>query len=752
MLIEDLHWADSATLDLLEHLLARGIGVPILGTWRLDDPSTPAATREWWARVQRLPTVRTLTLGPLSRDETAEQLELLAAGKVGPDLVERIHHRSAGQPLFTEQLAAQADDDQPLPQLLGDLLDRRIEGLAPPAWAIARTLGVADRPLGDTLLADVTGLDPSDLATGLHDLDEHRLLRGSTGHDVELRHPLLAEAVRRRLVAPEALDQHRRIATTLADSPDASPAEVAEHWERAEDPDHEITWRIRAARAAGQRFALAQEAEQWRRALDLWPGGVETVGSPGVRHVDAYLAALDALESIDVAAALALSREALQTFAHLADRDVAAICQRAGYVQGIVGGPGASALLEKAIRMYARMPESPAYVDALERQEAQLRMLGRYTEAAAAMAQAIEIGARLGYTRLQRGMHARLAWHAAVVGNADLALAEIETALRIEVPWPEPEGDVHLAAWQTDLLLMGGADALEVEAVGRRGLDAAAAWGLDTFLVAKVCAHVSQALTRAGQVQRAAELVDPVTENAIVRDLWPVHMERAGLDVLRGRVEAASERLDALWALDVPWMSQRIELAEHAAIADLWRGRPRPAFDRVMKELRVALGTDVAVHVGGALALAARAAADLADARSLTAATRRELLGEVEGLLAQAAIDPFAVHPVMATRPALAATWAAETARLAGTPSVELWAAATQEWDRLTRPHDAAYCRWRAAQVALATGQGSTALRLLRRAERDAREHVPLLAAIGTTGRDTGRPPDKVSRQPRSGT
>ena len=181
-------------------------------------------------------------------------------GSADPGLVDRIHRRSQGQPLFTEQLAG-LDGTEELPRLLGDLLDQRLSGLGAPAWAIARALGVADRPLPDALLAEVAGLAPAELSAGLHELADRRLLRPVTGHHVELRHPLLAEAIRRRLVAIEVTDEHRRIAVALSRSPDPSPAEVAEHWQRAEDPAEEVVWRVRAAQAAGQRFALAQAAD-----------------------------------------------------------------------------------------------------------------------------------------------------------------------------------------------------------------------------------------------------------------------------------------------------------------------------------------------------------------------------------------------------------------------------------------------------------------------------------------------------------
>ncbi len=109
-----------------------------------------------------------------------------AAGPAGrevqpdPAWVDRIYRRAAGQPLFTEQLVAQAGDDQPLPDVLADLLDRRLDGLAGPAWSVARALGIADRPLTHLELRDVTTLTTDGLTTQLRDLDRRRLLAAST--------------------------------------------------------------------------------------------------------------------------------------------------------------------------------------------------------------------------------------------------------------------------------------------------------------------------------------------------------------------------------------------------------------------------------------------------------------------------------------------------------------------------------------------------------------------------------------------
>ena len=188
--------------------------------------------------------------------------------------------------------------------------------------------------------------------------------------------------------------------------------------------------------------------------------------------------------------------------------------------------------------------------------------------------------------------------------------------------------------------------------------------------------------------------------------------------------------------MPMPMLSNRIEAAEHAASAYLWCGRPATPSTAWWRCSGTRRRRTPRRRLGAVLALAARAAADVADAAGASDATRRELRDQLHRLLEQAQVDPFARSGCFDARPAQGAAWAAETARLVGRPSLELWADGRRHWDRLGRPHDAAYCRWRGAQVALATGQGTVAARLLRRAARDAREHVP---AVDCHRRDRGR-------------
>ena len=85
----------------------------------------------------------------------------------------------------------------------------------------------------------MTGLTDKDLTAALHDLHGRRLLAPSTGHQVALRHPLLAEAIRRHAAAHEPETQYSAVAGALARSPDPEPAEVAAHWRAAGDAEQE---------------------------------------------------------------------------------------------------------------------------------------------------------------------------------------------------------------------------------------------------------------------------------------------------------------------------------------------------------------------------------------------------------------------------------------------------------------------------------------------------------------------------------
>jgi predicted ATPase len=110
LVVEDVHWADSATLDFLTFLarLGRRGAVTVVVTCRSDEAPLAAPVAGWLAQVRGAAGVEEITLGPLSRVETAKQVAALAGGPVPPGVVDEVFARAEGNPFFTEQLVAAA--------------------------------------------------------------------------------------------------------------------------------------------------------------------------------------------------------------------------------------------------------------------------------------------------------------------------------------------------------------------------------------------------------------------------------------------------------------------------------------------------------------------------------------------------------------------------------------------------------------------------------------------------------------------
>jgi DNA-binding CsgD family transcriptional regulator len=159
---------------------------------------------------------------------------------------------------------------------------------------------------------------------------------------------------------------------------------------------------------------------------------------------------------------------------------------------------------------------------------------------------------------------------------------------------------------------------------------------------------------------------------------------------------------------------------------------------------------------GPLLVLALRACADLAEqarsgpnAEAWDAAQRRaDQLFELHRGIQP---DPFTAGALRPTAAADHASWHAERSRLRGEPNPGLWEQAATRWDALTRPHRAAYARWRQTEALLTHQGGRTeAAHVLPTAARQAAQHVPLSTAIHDLARRARTdlsPPTPADRQ-----
>ena len=243
VLIEDVHWADGATLDCLTYLArAGGAGaLRLVVTCRSDEVPLDAQVAGWLAHVHGGGTVEEIGLGPLSRGEAAEQVAALVGGQPPGRFADDLYARAEGNPFFTEQLVAAALAGSAdgalrppigLPDRLAELLAARVSGCGADARAVLAALAVAGRPLTEDLLCEVAGLGTDAVRAGLRELAKVRLLAADTaGQGHRPRHALLAEAVAAGLLPGERVVLHERTARALeaADS-ETLAAEVAGHW------------------------------------------------------------------------------------------------------------------------------------------------------------------------------------------------------------------------------------------------------------------------------------------------------------------------------------------------------------------------------------------------------------------------------------------------------------------------------------------------------------------------------------------
>jgi DNA-binding CsgD family transcriptional regulator len=319
LMLEDLHWADDASLLLLRHLCGEVAGSRILVVGTFRDPDRAVGLPAPLVEVCGMSTVETLRLGPVSPADVAALLT--AAGPVHPTWPAHVHRRTGGNPLFVRELTrvlaqhgvlGEPAHDLPLPMELRRLVGYRLSRLSADCQ---RLLGVCSA-IGDEidvalLEAVEDGLDIAVLAEAVaagvlvEDPESPATMRFSHAVVREARYESLSRAAR--------LAVHRR----LADVSEAAGERARHRVQAAVDPAsrHAAALACReAARAATGRRAVEEALRWYRQAVELWQGDGDTDGvARAGLLVDAAGAAYSAGLALE---ALALCERA----ADLADR------------------------------------------------------------------------------------------------------------------------------------------------------------------------------------------------------------------------------------------------------------------------------------------------------------------------------------------------------------------------------------------------------------------------------------------------
>ncbi|MEV4100706.1 AAA family ATPase [Nonomuraea sp. NPDC049649] len=306
--IEDLHWADRSTRDLLVFLsrMVQTERVCVVGTYRTDDLHRRHPLRPVLAELKRLPAVTTVELGPLAADEMSAYVSTL--GSVGARDLDLIVARADGNPFYAEELFAALAEGESLPDGLASLLLSRVEVLSPAGQQVLRAAAVAGRRVEDELLREVSGLPVAEFEEAVREIVSRGLLR-VRGHGYAFRHALLQEAVYGDLLPGERTRLHAAFARLLT-----SPAELAHHHLAGHDLAGALAASAEAGRQAERLGAPAEAHRHYDRALGLWdrvPGAAGLAGE--TRETLAFRSAVAAADSGDNQRAVTALRALPQT-------------------------------------------------------------------------------------------------------------------------------------------------------------------------------------------------------------------------------------------------------------------------------------------------------------------------------------------------------------------------------------------------------------------------------------------------------
>ncbi len=291
LIIDDLHWADAASLQMFAHLATRlPPGTAILGAFRDRAPEPGPELSRMLAAVSRAPGHRRLRLGPLGVAEVTELIRRETGKVPGVAAARAIHARTAGNPFFVRELSrlltdgGSNSDDAGVPSTVLDVVRDRMTGLDGEARDLLRIAGLIGREGSVGLLAAVAGLDAEAClerlgparALGLVELAPHDPFTFRFAHD------LVRESVVATTPAHLINRMHLRVADALERTDPHAEAFAERHayhlWQAGPlaDPARSASALIQAGRRATAKAAVEAAEGQFRLAVRL----ARTAGQP----------------------------------------------------------------------------------------------------------------------------------------------------------------------------------------------------------------------------------------------------------------------------------------------------------------------------------------------------------------------------------------------------------------------------------------------------------------------------------------
>ena len=297
LVFEDLHWADEALLDFLEHLVEWSQGVPLLVLCAAR-PELYERRPGWGAGLRN---AHTINLSPLSDEETAELVShLISTTVLSRELEQAVLERAGGNPLYAEEfvrlLADRGFDGEGavLPESVQALIAARLDTLTPDRKSLLQDAAVLGKVFWSGAVAEIGGRDVADVELALHELALKELVRPSRSSSMEgeseyaFWHLLVRDVAYSQIPRVERARRHRAAAAWIERKGGERVEDLAEvlayHYlealelaEAAGEAEQVEELRLPARRflaLAGERalgLDAAQAESRLTRALELTP-------------------------------------------------------------------------------------------------------------------------------------------------------------------------------------------------------------------------------------------------------------------------------------------------------------------------------------------------------------------------------------------------------------------------------------------------------------------------------------------------
>ncbi|WP_240032796.1 ATP-binding protein [Micromonospora globbae] len=512
LVIEDLHWADRSTRDLIGFLVRSGRPGQLLlvCTYRTDELHRGHPLRPFVAELDRVRGVERLDLGRLDRDGTAAILTDLLGAEPSARAVDDVHDRTQGNPFFIEELVAAGDPVgcAALPQTLRDLLLARVDRLPDAAQRVLRIAAAGGTRFAHDLIAEASGLPEAELEDALRAAVAAQLVVADPDGGYEFRHALVREAVHDELLPGEHARLHARFAAAIEAQPrlvaaGRAPAEIAHHWYAAHDHPRALVAARAAACAAADRYAYAEQSRLLERVLELWelvPDAADRLGMDHLALLEETVAAT--VTAGDYQRALTLTRAALaEVDADAEPLRAARLLDRRARMLAMLGKADGAVELREAYRLAGRVPDDTLRLPLLAGIAAQLARIDpvdgtRLASEVLATAQASGVDRAL--------LPVQLTVLARRQGSADLGLAELRRAEQVARATGDAESLVVALVYLSDVLYELGRYAESAQAAAD-GVSEARRFGISRSTGAYLLSNQAEALLALGRWAEAEE-------------------------------------------------------------------------------------------------------------------------------------------------------------------------------------------------------------------------------------------------------